>query len=75
MTKTLLAAGIATLLASGAALAGSQPTLPGLSAPITSIIVIPQIGGSASGGGTPVFFVVTPPATPGGSFTFQLSRD
>jgi hypothetical protein len=73
MTKTLLAAGIATLLASGAALAGSQPTLPGLSAPITSTIAIPQIGGGGGSGGLPVFFTVIPPASPGGSFLFRLS--
>ena len=74
MKKTLLAAAL-TLTAATGALAGADPVLQGVPVTITTSITLPSVSsevGTPIGGGVPVFFVVTPPTTPGGFFTFRL---
>lgn len=73
MKNILLTISMVTLLGSAVAVAGPEPTLPGVSSPLTSVIALPTIGGGgASAGGAPVFFTVSPsPST--GSFVFTLS--
>jgi hypothetical protein len=74
MHKIFLAAGLATCLATGVAFAGAQPPIPGNSVPLTSIVVLPPVGGGAPANGVPVFFTVIPPGYPGGAYTFTLNQ-
>jgi hypothetical protein len=74
MNKLLLIAaasvGLATMAHSGA-----DPVIPGVPVVITTSITIPTTPtdvGVPVGGSVPVFFIVTPPVSPGGSFTFRL---
>ena len=75
MKNSLIALSLAVTLASGSAFAGAEPAIPGVSVPLTSVVVIPPPAsdvGTPVDGGIPVFFIVTPPTSPGGFFTFRL---
>jgi hypothetical protein len=77
MMKTTFLAAAVTLAAATMAQAGSTPVVSGVPVVITSSITIPTVSTDINlpvGGSIPVFFVVTPPTTPGGSFTFRLVR-
>lgn len=74
MKKVILAA-VLSVGAATLAQAGSNPVTPGVPVTITTSITIPTITsevGTPAGGGIPVFFIVTPPTSPGGFFTFRL---
>lgn len=73
--KNVLILAAATLGFATAGDAGSDPVVPGVPVVITTSITIPTVTsevGVPVGGRIPVFFVVTPPVTPGGQFTFRL---
>ena len=68
MKKLYLAAAV-TLAAATMGQAGSSPVVSGLPVPIASTVFVPR---EIVIGSIPVFFIVTPPVTPGGQFTFTL---
>ncbi len=74
MKKVILAAAL-SLGAATLAQAGSNPVVTGVPVTITTSITIPTVTsevGVPVGGSIPVFFIVTPPTSVGGSFTFRL---
>lgn len=73
--KTTFFAAAVTLAAATMAQAGSTPVVSGVPVTITSTITIPTVTSDVAtpvGGSIPVFFIVTPPTSPGGFFTFRL---
>lgn len=75
--KTIYLAAALSLAAATTVQAGADPVLAGVPVVITSTITVsPSVAGVGdfSGGAFPIFFVITPPTTPGGSFTFRLVR-
>ena len=73
--KNILLCAVAALGFATAGHAGSDPVVPGVPVVITSSISIPSVTtevGVPVGGSIPVFFIVTPPVSPGGFFTFRL---
>ena len=71
--KTPFLAAAVTLAAATMGHAGSDPVIAGVPVVITSsITVTPPSAGDPGGASFPVFFVITPPTTPGGSFSFRL---
>lgn len=73
--KNIFLCAAVTLGLATTAHAGDAPVISGVPVVITtSITILPGItpSGVPVSGGLPVFFVVTPPAAPGGFFTFRL---